>query len=459
MFVDGRCSHPAGSIESLIVAVDVSRNGGQDRYERPALGWEMMPPANLGGRNDYWWAIVALPRVDAPQTAQISVCARLRNGAQALGRVGTVELLPRIEPTSLGLPFSTRETAIAARSASSTPPLVVICMATYNPPPDLLVRQIDSIREQTHENWLCVISDGGSTIEAIEALREAVGADDRFRLSTYGDRLSVYDNIERALLMVPPEADYIALSDQDDYWHPDKLEQLLGGLGPGTRLAYSDGRIIDKAGRVIDDTFWRTVRVDHTDFASLMLSTRVNIPGAAMLFESSLLEYVLPFPPSYPGFLHDFWIARVALALGKVGYVDKPLYDYVQHDDQRFGAVKAAPDAHAAWPTRGRIAQIRTRGIHPGWRRSLYFDHFVRAALAARALEARCGDRISMRRRRTLRAVADSPRSIAWLVVRVSRQWFRASGAREGERKILAGLAWRRGAEWTKRLRQHKLAR
>src|SRR5205807_2159336 len=39
---------------------------------------------------------------------------------------------------------------------------VAICMATYNPPPDLLVRQLDSIRAQTHQNWVCVISDDRS---------------------------------------------------------------------------------------------------------------------------------------------------------------------------------------------------------------------------------------------------------------------------------------------------------
>ncbi len=32
-------------------------------------------------------------------------------------------------------------------------------MATYNPPDELFERQIDSIREQTHSDWVCVISD------------------------------------------------------------------------------------------------------------------------------------------------------------------------------------------------------------------------------------------------------------------------------------------------------------
>jgi glycosyltransferase involved in cell wall biosynthesis len=454
LFVDGRCSHPAGPIRKLVVTVDSGEGAALGRREQPALGWEMAPPADLGGDNDYWWAIVTLPPIDASQNAKIDLRGRLRDGSQSSGRLGNVELVPKLEPTDLGLSPSTGGAAGMAHKAISKPPLVVICMATYNPQPDLLFRQIKSIREQTHGNWICVISDGGSSVEAIEKLTEAIGDDDRFRLSVYGERLGVYENFERALLMVPSEADYIALCDQDDYWYTTKLEELLAGLEPGARLAYSDARIVDKMGRLIDETLWRAGGIDHTKFTSLMLSTRRNIPGAAMLFEASLLEDVLPFPPGYPGFYHDFWIARVALALGTVSYVDGPLYDYVQHQHQTLGAITVTRTARGSIAEiRQRIAGIRERGIHPGWRRSFYFDQFLRAVLASRALEARCGDRMSMRSRRTLQAVADSPRGIAWLAVRSTRQWFGAAETQGAERKMLAGLAWRHSAEWRKRLR------
>lgn len=458
LFVDGRCSHPAGSIRELVVTVEIGEHAALDRREQPALGWEMAPPANFRGDNDYWWAIVTLPPIDASQNATIGLRARLRGGRRASGRLGTVELVPKLEPTDVGLSSSTGEAAGAAHNAISKPPLVVVCMATYNPPPDLLLRQIQSIREQTHDNWICVVSDGGSNVEAIETLTEVIGDDGRFRLSNYGERLGVYENFERALLMVPPDADYIALCDQDDYWRANKLEELLAGLKPGARLTYSDGRLVDRTGRVIDDTLWRGGGINYTKFASMMLTARASIPGAAMLFDASLLEDVLPFPPGYPrgACYHDFWIARVALALGKASYVDRPLYDYVQHDEQTIGApgpaVKRTARGSIAeiWQ---RIAAILDRGIHPSWRRSLYFDHYLRMALIARTLEARCGDRMSMRSRRRSQAVADSPRGIAWLAVRSTREWFGATETRGGERMILAGLAWRHGAEWRKRLR------
>jgi glycosyltransferase involved in cell wall biosynthesis len=455
LFVDGRCAHPTGPIRKLVVTVDRGEYAALDMREQPALGWGMAPPANLGGDNDYWWAIVTLPPVDAPLKARVGLRARLRDGSQALGRLGTVELVPTLERADLGLPSPPGEGAGPTHNAISKSPLVVVCMATYNPQPDLLVRQIKSIREQTHDNWICVVSDGGSSVEAIRTLTEAIGDDDRFQLSIYGQRLGVYDNFERALLMVPPEANYIALCDQDDSWHANKLEELLAGLEPGTRLAYSDARLVDRTGRVIEETLWRAGRINHTNFASLMITARGNIPGAAMLFEASLLDDVLPFPPGYPGGYHDFWIARVALALGAVSYVDRPLYDYVQHDEQMLGATAVTRDTRGLIAkVRQRIAGLQNRGIHPGWRRSLYFDDYLRVVHTARALEARCSDRMTTRNRRTLQALADSPSGIAWLAVRSTRQWFGVTETRGAEQRILAGLAWRRFAEWHKRLRQ-----
>jgi hypothetical protein len=46
---------------------------------------------------------------------------------------------------------------------TATPrPEIAICMATFNPPLSSLKAQIDSIRAQTYDNWICVISDDHS---------------------------------------------------------------------------------------------------------------------------------------------------------------------------------------------------------------------------------------------------------------------------------------------------------
>src|SRR4029453_17827240 len=78
-------------------------------------------------------------------------------------------------------------------------PLVAICMATHEPPPELFRRQLDSIRAQTHRNWGCVISDDCSSRERFALNEEAVRGDSRFVLSRSPRRLHFYRNFERAL--------------------------------------------------------------------------------------------------------------------------------------------------------------------------------------------------------------------------------------------------------------------
>jgi hypothetical protein len=300
-------------------------------------------------------------------------------------------------------------------------PLVAICMAAFEPEPLLLERQIASIREQTHERWTCLISDDGSSPERFEHLRSLTSADPRFTLLQGESRLGFYANFERALQTVPPDAGFVALADQDDRWYPEKLEALVSACG-GAQLAYSDMRIVGEDGCLVSETFWRGRRNNHANLGSLLLANTVT--GAASLFRRELLDLVLPFPEPVGDPFHDQWIASVALATGRIAYVDRPLYDYVQHG----GAARGHAAAMRPWDAgrlldrrdpRGSLARIRA---HAG--RS-YETNVRRIALAAQAIEARAGSRMEPRKARTLRRVAHldrSPAAAGWLALRSLRR-------------------------------------
>ena len=65
----------------------------------------------------------------------------------------------------------------------------------------------------------------------------------------------------------------------------------------------------------------------------------------------------LPFPDT-PGLqFHDHWLALVALAAGEVAYVDRPLYDYVQHAGAVFGDVTGGPPRPGAHSSAGALAR------------------------------------------------------------------------------------------------------
>jgi glycosyltransferase involved in cell wall biosynthesis len=256
-------------------------------------------------------------------------------------------------------------------------------------------------------------------------------------------RIGFYRNFERVLRMTPPEAELIALCDQDDVWHPDKLAVLRRSLGDAT-LVYSDLRLVDRDGEVLRETLWRGRANNATNLASMLIANTVT--GAAALFRREVAERALPFPDS-PGIeFHDHWVALVALASGAVRYVDRPLYDYVQHEGAVLGKVVGAParpDRRLRWP--------RMRG----WR-AAYFFGYVPGQVRAQALLLRCGDRLTASKRRALERymVADSsPGAFTWLALRPLRALAGRTETLAGEWELVRGILWFRIARWLARRR------
>jgi glycosyltransferase involved in cell wall biosynthesis len=318
-------------------------------------------------------------------------------------------------------------------------PAIAVCMATYDPDPVLFERQIRSLLAQTEEDWVCLISDDCSPPAALERIRAVVGGDPRFRLLPSERRLGFYRNFERALRLVPEGIELIALCDQDDHWYPDKLASLRAAIGGGT-LAYSDQRRVDRDGNVIGETLWSSRRRNETSLASMLLSN--TIVGASALMRRSVLATALPFPEG-PGWqFHDHWLSIVALAGGSIEYVDRPLYDYVQHEGAIVGRVGVEPDERQRLPRpRGSARRWADRG------RAVYFRAYLPVALQSAVLLERRGSQMSERRRREaarLIAADRSWRALLWLAARSLRELGGRNETLGTEIHLLVGLLWRR---------------
>ena len=101
----------------------------------------------------------------------------------------------------------------------SDSPLVSIVMGTYNGQ-EFLCQQIDSIIGQSYSNLEIVIQDDGSSDETCNIVRRYASKDTRIRFFQNKENLGInqnfYDLIDKA------RGDYIAISDQDDIWKPNK---------------------------------------------------------------------------------------------------------------------------------------------------------------------------------------------------------------------------------------------
>ncbi len=456
LFVCGTCFCRDAEIESLAFVVDDTEqpvaSHGMPRLD---LFEEMHPavdpfatagmsldtdspddPLLLSYRSGFWGVARIAP--SDSRSCELLLRARLEGGRDAVAPLAQIALRRLPEPASVAAP------------SPGDRPLVAICMATHEPPMDLFRRQLDSIRAQTHRNWICLVSDDRSSQRTFAAMRRELDEDPRFVLSRSPRRLGFYLNFERALAMAPRDADYVALSDQDDTWYPEKLSTLIQSIGRA-ELVYSDSRVIDRRGELISETYWSRRHNNHSDVLSLLISNSVT--GAASLFRRELLEYALPFPPAQFAHYHDHWIGLTALARGEIAFVPRPLYDYVQHGDAALGHEAANR------PLLGRASV----GQHPRERlrlwRQRYFADVWRLKVCATILQMRLGEQITTAKRDALGRFLDADSSLSSL----ARLWLRGTREFKGQPETLgaewmlaAALTWRRLVSLTVRQRPRR---
>jgi glycosyltransferase involved in cell wall biosynthesis len=418
VFLLGNCFHDSDEVKELVVLVDgVRHQPTAQRMPRPDLTPDPRSPAYRSG----FWATVPVPTRDRPGAVELAVAVRLASGREqiaALGRLEVVEADQVLGEVSVAVP--------------PTEGLIAVCMTTFEPNIELLGVQLDSLRAQTDDHWVCVISDDCSSPDRFEQIEQAVAGDRRFTVSRSERRLGFYNNFERALELAPAAAPLIALCDQDDRWYPHKLETLRAGLGKA-QLVYSDQRLVTEEGQVLRGTLWEGRRNNHTSLTSLLVAN--TITGAATLFRREVAELALPFPDA-PGLqFHDHWLGLVALASGEISYIERPLYDYVQHSGAVFGEVSGGSEASTAAPGR----------FMSRWR-AAYFYGYLGLEVQASVLLVRCSARLSARKRRALRRFVASGRSaprLAWLALRALRALAGRNETLGGETELVRGVLWR----------------
>lgn len=225
-------------------------------------------------------------------------------------------------------------------SPAVDPDLVSVAVATFDGAP-FVAEQIRSLLAQELPLPLeVVVSDDASRDDTLRICHELAADDPRVRvLDPAPRRLGVVGNFERAIAAT--RGGFVALSDQDDVWDPDKLATLLAALraSPDAELAFGDMRVVGRDGELIASSFLRHQRMNARGPDALTLRrllVRNVVTGCALLARRSLIEAALPFPDGCH--YHDWWLAVVAATRGEPVFVDRALQDYRQHGGNVVGA-------------------------------------------------------------------------------------------------------------------------
>ncbi|MDV5977359.1 UNVERIFIED_CONTAM: glycosyltransferase family 2 protein [Streptococcus canis] len=212
-----------------------------------------------------------------------------------------------------------------------------ILLSTYNGE-RFLAEQIQSIQRQTVKDWTLLIRDDGSTDGTQNIIRTFVKEDKRIQWINEGqtENLGVIKNFYT--LLKHQKADVYFFSDQDDIWLDNKLEVTLLEAQKydmtAPLLVYTDLKVVTQQLDICHDSMIRT-QSDHANTSLLQELTENTVTGGTMMITHALAEEWV----TCEGILmHDWYLALLAAARGKLVYRDLPTELYRQHDANVLGA-------------------------------------------------------------------------------------------------------------------------
>lgn len=202
-------------------------------------------------------------------------------------------------------------------------------MTTYNGY-KFIEQQIESIINQTYQNFELVIVDDCSTDNTVDILIKYSRQDKRIKYYINEKNIGFIKNFEKSLTLC--NYDLIALSDQDDIWTPDHLQLLYENIG-NHDLICSNSKLLEN--NVLTNVTMKDVL--HIDFIPdnryrmyrhLLHSNLAQ--GSTILFRKNIISMALPFPLDLK--FHDSWLALIAASYNGVKYLDNITLEYRQHE-------------------------------------------------------------------------------------------------------------------------------
>lgn len=202
---------------------------------------------------------------------------------------------------------------------------------------------LQSVQAQTYGAWTLWARDDGSDDDTASILRAYASADPRIRLcDDCGPRLGATGSFRWLLEQVPADVEYVMFADQDDVWLPDKIARTLAIMQasertyPGALLVHTDLTVVDAALCEIHRSFWAYSHVRPEPVSLRRLVVQNVVTGATAMFNRRLREAVGRIPPG--ALYHDWWLACVAAAFGRIVAIPNSTVLYRQHGENVVGA-------------------------------------------------------------------------------------------------------------------------
>ena len=248
---------------------------------------------------------------------------------------------------------------------NSNSPLVAILLCTYNRA-RFLGEQLDSLEAQTHQNWVIIASDDGSTDQTLEILQQYQAKWPNGKLTIRsGPKKGFCQNFLSLACDASIQADYYAFCDQDDVWLPEKLAVALENIASNQRadVPYLYCGRTKYVNEKLKPCGMSPLFVFPPSFRNALVQSIAG--GNTMVFNQSaklLMEKVGSVDvPS-----HDWWMYQIISGVeGDVFYDRNPQLLYRQHEFALVGENNSFPaKMERVWMLlQGRFQKWNTQNI------------------------------------------------------------------------------------------------
>ena len=203
-------------------------------------------------------------------------------------------------------------------------PMVSICVPLYKTPEKFLCEMIDSVCNQTYENWQLCLADGSPDETLCEVINKHYEKETRIVYKHLEANLGIADNTNAAFALA--DGEWIGLLDHDDILAPEALYESMKAvkLAGGSEICeavYSDeDKITEDLVRHFDPHFKPDYNVD------LLRSN--NYITHFFVVKRVIVEQVGGFCKEYDGSQDYDFILRCTTRAKKTAHVPRILYHW-----------------------------------------------------------------------------------------------------------------------------------
>ncbi len=209
-----------------------------------------------------------------------------------------------------------------------------VVVPLYNTPIKFLKQMIDSVVNQTYQNWQLCLADGsdcehGYVGKYVKSINDA-----RICYKKLDENRGIADNTNECIAMA--DGDYIALFDHDDLLHPSALFEMAKAIEDGADFVYTDE--VTFVGKPSNITIYNF----KPDFSPDTLRS-YNYICHFTAFSKELLNAVGGFNREYDGSQDYDIILRLTEKAKNISHIPKALYFWRSHKASVASDVSAKP--------------------------------------------------------------------------------------------------------------------